>query len=234
MKIAILADIHANIYAFEAVLADVQKEGVDKIIVAGDFIGYYYWPSEVVNICMLDSRFICVRGNHEDNLKLAFSDPTKLDSLTKKYGSSYQICIDTLNADQVNWLLSLPNFLDFKIGNTSFYVTHGSLKDTTEYVYPNANLKKIKENFSNAKYTILAHTHYPFIHSSNNKWLINPGSVGQPRDFGNIASYFIVNLDTDVIVPKRIAFPTEVIIQHVNIYDKNVKYLKNIFQRGSI
>ena len=129
MKIAILADIHANIYAFEAVLADVQKESVDKIIVAGDFIGYYYWPSEVVNICMLDSRFICVRGNHEDNLKLAFSDPTKLDSLTKKYGSSYQICIDTLNADQVNWLLSLPNFLDFKIGNTSFYVTHGSLKD---------------------------------------------------------------------------------------------------------
>ena len=41
---------------------------------------------------------------------------------------------------------------------------------------------------SNSKFTILAHTHYPFIHSWNDKWLINPGSVGQPRDFGNIAS----------------------------------------------
>ena len=96
MKIAILADIHANIYAFEAVLEDIQKEGVDKIIVAGDLVGYYYWPSEVVNTCMQDSRFICIRGNHEDNLKLAISDPTKLDSLTKKYGSSYRICLEKL------------------------------------------------------------------------------------------------------------------------------------------
>jgi putative phosphoesterase len=233
MKIAILADIHANIYAFEAVLEDIQKEGVDKIIVAGDLVGYYYWPSEVVNICMKDSRFICIRGNHEDNLKLAFSEPTKLDSLTKKYGSSYRICLEELSADEVNWLLNLPQFLDFKIGNTSFYATHGSLEETTEYIYPDADFKKLKENFSTSNYTILAHTHYPFLHSWNNKWLVNPGSVGQPRDFGNIASYFIVNLETNVIVPRRIAFPTKVIARYVDIYDKDVKYLKNILKRGS-
>jgi|TARA_B100000929_G_scaffold92363_1_gene72542 putative phosphoesterase len=233
MKIAILADIHANIYAFNEVLADIQKESVDKIIVAGDLVGYYYWPSEVVNICMQDSKFICVRGNHEDNLKLALSEPDKLDSLTKKYGSSYRICLETLSIEQVNWLLNLPQFLDLKIGNTNFYITHGSLKETTEYVYPNADFKKLKENISNSKFTILAHTHYPFIHSWNDKWLINPGSVGQPRDFGNIASYFIVNLETNLIVPKRIAFPTKVIAKHVDIYDKDVKYLKSVLQRGS-
>ena len=71
MKLAILSDIHANKFALDAVLQDIKEEAVQKIIIAGDLIGYYYWPCEVVSTCMNDKRILCIKGNHELNLSNA-------------------------------------------------------------------------------------------------------------------------------------------------------------------
>mgnify|MGYP003661192313 FL=1 len=68
MKVAVISDLHANIHALRVVLEDLDKENVSAILVAGDLIGYYYWPAEVVNLLMADERFICIRGNHENIL----------------------------------------------------------------------------------------------------------------------------------------------------------------------
>ena len=58
MKIAFISDIHANIFALEQVYEDLDKEKVEKILVAGDLIGYYYWPKEVIDLLRSDQRFI--------------------------------------------------------------------------------------------------------------------------------------------------------------------------------
>lgn len=231
MKVAVLSDIHANIYALDAVLNALQKDNIEKILVAGDLIGYYYWPSEVVDICMKDARFICVKGNHEANLQVAQTNKEKLSSFERKYGSSYRASLETLNENQLEWLFNLPTHSNFQSGNTDFHMTHGSLSRIDEYVYPDTSINHFQQNCSASKITILGHTHYPFIHSSSNKWLINPGSVGQPRDVGNLASFFVVNTENGAIVPKRVPFQTDVITRYVDMYDKDLPYLKNIFLR---
>ena len=77
MKVAVISDVHANIYALRSVLHDLDKEGVENILVAGDLIGYYYWPSEVVKILMEDSRVHCIRGNHENILEETLNNNEK-------------------------------------------------------------------------------------------------------------------------------------------------------------
>ncbi|MAJ91709.1 MAG: hypothetical protein CMF40_05925, partial [Legionellales bacterium] len=194
MKIAILSDIHANIYAFNAVLDVIKKEGIEKIIVAGDLIGYYYWPREVIDICMRNDDILCIKGNHEKNFMMALSDPECMSAAIEKYGTSYRIASETLSQDQIKWLDSLPYVLDINLDNRTFYVTHGSLESIDEYIYPDESRDTLLNQMSDSDYTILGHTHYPFICSNNDKWLINPGSVGQPRDYCASASFFIVNL----------------------------------------
>lgn len=231
MKVAILSDVHANIYALKAVLSAIEKDNIDKVIVAGDFVGYYYWPSEVVEICMEEDRFICIKGNHEANLKEILDDRKKLIPLTKKYGSSYKICLEALSATQIDWLVNLPESRTEQFDKVSFYFTHGSLKSLNEYVYPDADVGHLQENFSDAKYTVLGHTHYPLIYSWQGRCLLNPGSVGQPRDIGGLASFFIVNTENHVVSPKRVPFSVESIVRHVEMYDEETPYLKNVLMR---
>ncbi|WP_412775781.1 metallophosphoesterase family protein [Thalassospira lucentensis] len=232
VKVAVLSDIHANIYALEAVIDLIDKEKISHVLVAGDLVGYYYWPKEVVEVCRTDSRFTCIQGNHESNLKIARKDASVLDRLTKKYGSSYQICLDVLTEEQLDWLLNLPDRENVVIGDATFSLLHEASVGGGGYLYPDSALTEIVANYSDAQYSVLGHTHYPFVHSRGNRWLINPGSVGQPRDIGNLASFLIVDLASNVVVPKRVPFPTKKIIQCADEYDPHLPYLKNILQRG--
>ena len=97
MKVAVISDIHANHLAFEAVLKQFNKDNVESILVAGDLIGYYYWPHKIIDIIMEDDRFFCIRGNHERMLKEAIEDEIMLLKYRKKYGSCFDVCIEFLN-----------------------------------------------------------------------------------------------------------------------------------------
>lgn len=231
MKVAIISDIHANIYALEAVYADLQKEGVDKILVAGDMVGYYYWPKEVLAILMQDARVECIRGNHENILRDFVCGREGLDKYRKKYGSGYDVCMTLLSTIELDWLLALPERLEIQIGNRSFYLGHGSLNQQDEYLYPDAEQDKLIANYSSCGVTIFGHTHYPFIHVHGGRYLINPGSVGQPRDRGGLASYVIFNLENNAVRFKRRQFSIESIVAEAKKRDSELRYLWEIMSR---
>lgn len=231
MKVALISDLHANIYALSAVLDDLNKERVQKILVAGDLVGYYYWPREVVELLMSDDRFHCVRGNHENILDEVLVSNDAALQYRRKYGAGYEACRKQLTEAQIFWLKSLPEELCLDIGGMGFHVVHGSLGSTEEYLYPDAPLDKLLENYSNSEYTVFGHTHYPFIHQHNGRYLLNPGSVGQPRDAGGLASYIIVNTVNQVIRFKRKAFNTEPIIRAVRENNPELIYLSAIMSR---
>ena len=65
MKIAFISDIHSNIFALNSVYEDLNTEKVERIFIAGDLIGYYYWPKDVIDLIRSDDRFLCIAGNHE-------------------------------------------------------------------------------------------------------------------------------------------------------------------------
>ena len=233
MKIAIISDLHSNKYAVDRVFNDINKESVDHILVAGDLVGYYYWPSEVVQLCMRDSRVQCIQGNHEANLKQASESSESISRLTKQYGSGYKRCIQSMSSKEMNWLFSLPIELTIEIGGITFYLSHGSLSSTDEYLYPNAPIEKLISNYSNADFTVFGHTHYSFIHTNKNLCLLNPGSVGQPRDHGNLSSYAIVDSTNRTVRFKKVLFETEKIIAAVNEFDPSLPYLKDVLTRGT-
>jgi len=233
MKVAILADIHANIYALEAVLADCKNEAVEHFIVAGDLVGYYYWPRPVIQRLIHDTRVTCIRGNHEDILAETFKSSAAA-RYRQKYGSGYDICRETLSDDEMHWLLHLPSRAELTLGGAHFVVHHGSPQSTDEYIYPDAAAEVLARCRVGGDFTILGHTHHPFIHHLDGRVLLNPGSVGQPRDYGGQACYALVNLANRAVRFKRIPYDISLVIAAAKTRDPALGYLHEIMTRRAL
>lgn len=234
MKIAVLADIHSNFYALDAVYSDLKRESVEKIIVAGDLVGYYYWPKQVISTLMNDNRVITIAGNHENILREVIASREQDEFYFRKYGSGYRSCVAELSQEEVDWLLALPTNRDIVIDGVSFHIGHGSLRSPDDYVYPSAPSELIANNYSSQDFTIFGHTHYPLLHASEGKCLLNPGSVGQPRDLGGLASYAIINLTNGVVQFKRTPFDATKVARVARARDPGNKYLWEIMARGGL
>lgn len=234
MKVAILADIHANIYALEAVLADCRSETVEHLIVAGDLIGYYYWPKLVVQQLMNNDHVTCIRGNHEDILAQTLDNAAASERYRRKYGSGYRICRETLREDEMQWLLSLPNKAELTLADAQFSIHHGSPEATDEYIYPDAPTEVLARCHASSHFTVLGHTHYPFIQCLNGRILLNPGSVGQPRDLGGQASYALINLANGTVIFKRVPFDITQVVRAAQERDPELGYLHEIMMRKAL
>ena len=234
MKVAILADIHANIYALEAVLADCEKEAVEHFIVAGDLVGYYYWPQPVVQRLMHDTRVTCIRGNHEDILIEAIGSSNAADRYRQKYGSGYDVCRESLCDDEFQWLLHLPAKAELMLGGAHFSVHHGSPATIDEYIYPDATSEVLARCHDSRDFTVLGHTHYPFMHHLDGCILLNPGSVGQPRDFGGQACYALLDLANRALRFNRIHYDVSPVVAAAKTHDPELGYLHKIMTRRAL
>ena len=231
MKISFLSDIHSNIEAFDAVLKIIDQKNIDRIYIAGDLVGYYYYANEVIDLCMNRKDIFCIRGNHERNFLSALSDKSIMEKFTKKYGSSYLRSKEQLSTTQITWLKDLPSKLTAKLDNVTLTIAHGSIHDEDEYVYPDASVETLINKLSSSDVTVLGHTHHPFVWSYNNKYLINPGSVGQPRDQSSQASFFVLNTSNMSIVPYKVNFSCERLKNDILKFDPSYSYLIRVLER---
>lgn len=231
MKVAILSDIHANIYALQSVLAECRQLGAEQYIVAGDLVGYYYWSAEVVDT-IRTLNCPCVLGNHELILQEFVQGRPGLDKLRKKYGSGYDRALSALSADALNWLLTLPREQEVVVDGLSIYISHGGLRSVDCYLYPTADKAVLDANYSDCDLTIFGHTHYPFVAHRDGKVMINPGSVGQPRDVGGAASYALLDTQTRLVQIKRRPYDTGPVVQAAQAFDPALPYLHEIMVRS--
>ena len=231
MKVALLADIHANDIALDAAYRDLDRIGVDRILVAGDLIGYYYAPAAVVRRLRDDPRVTCIRGNHEDMLRDVLTDDDAATAYHARYGSGLAACIEQLDTESLDWLAALPVSHETEIAGVSFHMSHGGLGLTDIYLYPTAPPDVLAAHYSRCDYTVFGHTHYPFQHQRGEQALINPGSVGQARDRSRGASYAIVDLANRAVQPRRIAFDAEPIIRAARERDPHRPYLHEVLER---
>jgi putative phosphoesterase len=231
MKVALLADIHANSDAFSAVYDDLEKLGVEQILVVGDLVGYYYAPRTIVERLREDRRVICIRGNHEDILTSCRTDPSAAQQYQRKYGSGYQKCVETLDLEMLDWLEHLPVSRKIEFDGVSFYMCHGGLEDTDRYIYPDADVSELARNYSRCTFTVFGHTHYPFMHHLDGRVMVNPGSVGQPRDRGGLASYAVVDTHSLTVQPRRVPFDIAPLVAAAQRFDPHIPYLWKIHER---
>lgn len=182
MKVGLLADIHANDAALEAVLDAAQACNVEHLLIAGDLVGYYFAPRRVLEL--LDGwSYSAVRGNHEDLLRAARASPYALDDITQRYGPGVKIALEELTKEQLDYLCSLPHPLRITTGAVRTVLCHGSPRSIDRYVYPSATATFLATTFAeNADLYVFGHTHYPTIFRVGSTVAVNPGSVGQPRN----------------------------------------------------
>jgi len=216
-RVAIISDIHSNIWALEAVLSDIKKLGVERIICLGDIIGYGPAPREVIKRAI--GWEFCLQGNHENALLFRAYD--------FNYDAYKVICWtrSELNSAKFpeNENFAIWNFLGGlkeKKEDDNIMFVHGSPNDPIrEYIMPSdveKSPEKMTKIFSLIKWgCFCGHTHIPGVFTSNlkflmpslfasgivrlrneEKFIINVGSVGQPRDLDIRASYVIFTGET--------------------------------------
>lgn len=205
MKIAIISDIHANIFGLRAVLADLPK--VDKILCAGDITGYYPFVNEVIEE-LNANNIISIRGNHDQYL----INGKAPDDSTATIKDSAKTMKKLISLENLKFIKSLPEFLDIRIDNKRAMVFHGSpWNHLEERIYPDyPNFDKFSK--INADVVILGHTHYPFIKQIGDLTVVNPGSCGQPRDY-NLISYTLWNTEDNTFDNRRLSWDMEEFIK---------------------
>lgn len=178
MKIAVISDIHGNITALDAVLADIYKKNIDMTVNLGDICSGPLFPGETLDRVMA-LNIPTIRGNHERQL---------LDLTHAQMGPSDQYAARQLRDDHRIWLKSLPATLRI---NQDVLLVHGTPDDDMTYfletVTPDglraATLEEITQRAgtSDAKVILCGHTHLPRkVSQINGGIIVNPGSVGLP------------------------------------------------------
>jgi predicted phosphodiesterase len=178
MRIAVIADIHGNLPALEAVLADIQRRGVDRTINLGDSVSGPLWPREVCDLLMASSSLV-IRGNHDR--WVSGPDPASM-------GPSDRYAHSNLGADHRHWLGALPTSAD--AGN-GIFACHGTPTDDNQYLIEEvsehhlvrAHRSTIRERLGDvqARVVLCGHSHQQhLIQLPDGPLILNPGSVGCP------------------------------------------------------
>lgn len=206
MKICIFSDIHGNGEALDMMLSDVTGQ-VDAYIFAGDIWGYFYDQEHVIDSLMSLPELVAVKGNHDEYYLRHDFTPDLLD----RYGSSY---LTPLYENRRSFIEKLPDHLTFEIDGRKFGIYHGGLSDSLEQrIYPDTEIEK-NDQVERFDYLILGHTHYRMCKRIVRTTVINPGSLGQPRD-GQGFSYCILNTETDGIDFRTVTIDISKLLEHV-------------------
>jgi putative phosphoesterase len=231
MKVGLLGDIHGNKLALNAVLSAARLEGVEKLLVTGDLVGYYCHSSEVLNALAEWEAFV-VRGNHEEMLIKARFDSEFLVGVDRKYGSGLRCALEQLEERQLHELCGLPHPLDLEIDGCRILLCHGSPWDLDQYIYPNSEAALMKRCFeSDHDLIVLGHTHYPMLQEVGKKLLVNPGSVGQPRNRIPGAQWAVFDTMKRMVDFFNVDYDTAPLVEESRRRNPELPYLADVLTR---
>ncbi len=228
MRVAVLADIHGNAAALRAVLEDVRRQSVERLLVAGDLVGYYYYPDEALDL-LAARPFDIVQGNHEGMLAAAINDTAAADEYRRRYGHGLDAARARLATAALDFLCTLPPRRDLALAGRRIVLCHGSPWDRDQYVYPDAHddvLARCAE--PGADLVVMGHTHYPLLRRVAATLLLNPGAVGQPRDGDPRAAWAVIDLQRMEACLHRTGYPVEAVAALARQYDPGVPYLADV------
>jgi predicted phosphodiesterase len=194
--IAVISDLHGNLPALEAVLADVGS--ADALVCCGDLVGYYPDAAEVVDRVRALGA-LAVRGNHELMVTGARAVPPER--------AGYYAVAATrraLSADQLAWLAALPPSRALAGDGAAVEVRHASPWDEDTYLYPDSDLGAVV--LEEGRWLLLGHTHYPMLRRAGGGLVANPGSVGQPRDRDPRAAWARLDTATGRWEQRRVSY----------------------------
>ncbi len=225
--LAVISDIHANLVAYEAVMEHIRINfpEITEILCPGDLVGYGPKPREVIEAILGNQQILAItKGNHDHAVGGGGRDLKNIETYTTKFNPLAQIAIrwqaSSLSEELKTFLYQLPHTrtcLHHSEANAQIGIIHGSPNfPLDEYILPNTPAQMALFPFMELieiNVLLLGHTHIPFIDkvTANEKELlmINPGSVGQPRDKDPRASYAVIDLKNMTAEIIRVDYDTD-------------------------
>jgi predicted phosphodiesterase len=213
VRIALVADTHGNLVAFEAVLADIERAQVDTIVCLGDVVASGPKPREVLHL-MRDAATAVVKGNTDDFM-LDYSPTPDADETTLRWETIDRWCAAQLTPGDLGYIRTFPPTVEVTLeGGTRLFCFHGSPRSYHERIIATTTDADLDPMFDGVEATVLAggHTHQQLFRRYRSSILLNPGSVGMAYkptpDGGRInppwAEYAIVqSTDTSLSVDLR-------------------------------
>lgn len=231
MKIALLGDIHGNHLALRAVLTAAARRGVECLLITGDLIGYYFWPKEVLEL-LAPWNLHVVRGNHEEMISTVRSDPGALQGIELKYGNGLRVALESLSPKQLKWLENLPHPLRLELDGCEILLCHGAPWDLNCYGYPDADAAFFEKCAAHGDdFVVLGHTHYAFHRRCGKTVVVNPGSVGQPRDRKQGAHWSILDTSSREVTLLTENYDMAEVVKYARTFQPAVPYLADVLCR---
>lgn len=194
MRLAILSDIHSNLDALTAVLEDIDTRGVDEVVCLGDIVGYGAEPRECVALLRERVSF-AVLGNHD----AAVVDRTEREFFNAHARTAIHWTAQRLDEHSRAWLASLP----YRVSRDGLLFVHSAPRNPEgwEYIFGGFEARRHGKYFYE-RVCFVGHTHVPAVfaldhdgvaYDATHRFLINVGSVGQPRDEDPRACYGLLD-----------------------------------------
>ena len=225
MRYLLLSDIHSNIDALDAVLDDARGVATDGVLVLGDLVGYGAEPELVVEKVRALAPLAIVRGNHDKVVAGVASD----DGFNPLAKTSAELTRRALSRESLDYLAALPQG-PLEV-DAVVEICHGSPFDEDWYLHQQMDVIEALAT-SRRPVCLFGHTHVPFVAASETEgeldillagdgdgreisvgggrhYVVNPGSVGQPRDGDPRAAYGVVDTEAMTITLRRVAYPVE-------------------------
>ncbi len=220
MRYLVLSDIHANLQALDAVLAAVTRRDVDRVLLLGDVVGYGANPNGVIERVIALAPDALIRGNHD---KVAAGvEPPDTFNAAARYAAMWTLA--HLTPAHRDWLASLPRG---PVVVDQMELCHGSPGDEDEYIFEPATAEEALRA-ARAPLCFFGHTHVQVgyrlsagslgmilpeadaatevVLEPGLRYLINPGSVGQPRDGDPRAGYAVYDSEAGVVRLHRVGY----------------------------
>ena len=252
VRTAIISDIHGNLEALETVLGDIDKRKVDQVICLGDILGYGPNPAECVDLIATRCKWSLL-GNHDYG---ALYEPTNFNAAAEQAAywtrAQFDAELDKSIAAQ-RW--EFLGGLRVRTQMNDFLCVHGTpRRPINEYLFPDDAINspiKMKQIFDRIpKHSMSGHTHVPgiftaepdfyppddfddsFDYSNEEHIIINPGSVGQPRDLDPRSSYAILDETTKTVNFFRLAYDIDTVCQKIHAIPELSNWLGDRLHEG--
>ena len=216
MRIAIISDIHANLEALSAVLEDILRRQADRIVCLGDIVGYGADPADCVTLVREHASF-SVLGNHDaasfSPQQRAYFNPLALEAVRWTAGQ--------LDEKHTSWLRQLP----YRVSFENLLFVHSAPRAPEEWDYVFGGMEaRMQGRYFFERICFIGHSHIPGIHpldsdvgeySPAHRFIINVGSVGQPRDGDWRSSYGLLDTVAGTYDNHRIAYDVDAAMRKI-------------------
>jgi putative phosphoesterase len=237
MRIAIFSDVHGNLPALTATLADIAAQQPDRVYCLGDLVGYASSPNEVIDL-IRERHIPTVMGNYDDGVGFeraecgcAYRDPIdhELGQQSLEWTKAH-----TTEASKA-FLRGLVPQIRFEADGKRILLVHGSPRKINEYLFEDRPVSSVQRlaHASNADVIAFGHTHMPYVKSVDDVLFVNVGSVGKPKDEDVRGCYALLDTPQLSVTLRRVPYDVAAAAQAIRQTSLPVKFARDLELAGA-